>query len=164
LRKSRHVPDVSGGSQSDPESMFRTGSGLIDAEHAFTVARRAGRRAALVGTLRRNRGGRRLEVLCRVRAGRSGALGAIREVPLDEISGTLEPSRAAQFDSAFRPIAGSARKRWERIWLAEDRGQRLPPISLVRIGDRYAVLDGHHRVSVARARGALSIDATVDVA
>lgn len=142
--------------------MFRTGSGLIDAEHAFTVARRAGRRAALTGVLRRDRGGRRLEVFCRVQSGRSGALGAIREIELDEISGTLEPSRAAQFDSAFRPVARSARRRWEQIWLAEDRGAVLPPISVVRVGNRYAVLDGHHRVSVARARGALSIDARVD--
>jgi hypothetical protein len=32
----------------------------------------------------------------------------------------------------------------------------------VRVGERFAVLDGHHRVSVARARGALTIDAHVD--
>jgi ParB-like chromosome segregation protein Spo0J len=38
----------------------------------------------------------------------------------------------------------------------------LPPISVVRVGDGYAVRDGHHRVSVARARGAETIDATVD--
>ena len=38
----------------------------------------------------------------------------------------------------------------------------LPPISVVRIGDGYAVRDGHHRVSVARARGALTIDAAVE--
>ena len=38
----------------------------------------------------------------------------------------------------------------------------LPPISVVAVGDSYAVRDGHHRVSVARARGALTIDATVD--
>jgi hypothetical protein len=29
------------------------------------------------------------------------------------------------------------------------------------IGDAYAIRDGHHRVSVARARGALSITAQV---
>jgi len=38
----------------------------------------------------------------------------------------------------------------------------VPPISLVDVGGCYAVRDGHHRVSVARARGALTIDATVD--
>jgi hypothetical protein len=48
------------------------------------------------------------------------------------------------------------------VWLAETRGAVLPPISVIRIGDEYAVRDGHHRVSVARARGALSIDAAID--
>jgi hypothetical protein len=32
----------------------------------------------------------------------------------------------------------------------------------VQVGEGYAVRDGHHRVSVAKARGALSIDATID--
>ena len=77
--------------------------------------------------------------------------GGLREIPLDAIGGTLEPSRASQFDACFRPVARAARARWERIWLAEDRGEVLPPISVVAVGDRYAVLDGHHRVSVARA-------------
>ncbi len=31
------------------------------------------------------------------------------------------------------------------------------------MGDAYAIRDGHHRVSVAMARGAMTIDATVDV-
>jgi len=48
------------------------------------------------------------------------------------------------------------------VWLAEDRGTVLPPISVVAIGDgQYALVDGHHRVSVAHARGAVAIDATV---
>jgi len=34
----------------------------------------------------------------------------------------------------------------------------------VRVGDAYAVRDGHHRVSVAQARGAVAIDATVEAA
>jgi hypothetical protein len=32
---------------------------------------------------------------------------------------------------------------------------------VVPTGDGYAVRDGHHRVSVARARGATTIDAEV---
>jgi hypothetical protein len=85
----------------------------------------------------------------------------VREIPLDEIAGTVEPSRAKLFDSAFRPRT-RARSRWERVWLAEHRGTSLPPISVVRVGDAYAVRDGHHRVSVARARGALTIDAAIE--
>ena len=38
----------------------------------------------------------------------------------------------------------------------------LPPISVVPVEDGYAIRDGHHRVSVALARGALTIDARVD--
>jgi hypothetical protein len=88
---------------------------------------------------------------------------AVRVIPLAAIAGTVEPSRAKLFDSAFRPKAG-ARCRWLRLWLAEHRGAVLPPISVVRVGNAYAVRDGHHRVSVARARGALAIDAAVEAA
>jgi hypothetical protein len=85
----------------------------------------------------------------------------IREIPLCAISGTLEPARAGLFDGAFRP-SSAARTRWERVWLAEHRGAVLPPISVVPVDDGFAVRDGHHRVSVALARGALTIDATVE--
>ena len=142
--------------------MFRTGSGLIDAEYAFTRARRASRRAALARTLRLGRTARQLPVHCSSRRPRIAGTGGLREIPLASISGTLEPTRAAQFDGAFRPVAKAARRRWERIWLAEDRGAILPPISVIPVGeDEYALIDGHHRVSVARARGAVAIDATI---
>jgi hypothetical protein len=149
------------GSQTRLKNMFRTGSGLIDAEYAFTRARRASRRAALARSLRRDGAGRQLRVFRGADRGRSFG-GGLREIPLDAIHGTLEPSRASHFDACFRPITRAARTRWERIWLAEDRGAILPPISVVAIGDGYAVLDGHHRVSVARSRGAVAIDATVE--
>jgi hypothetical protein len=147
-------------------SMLGTGSGFIDAERAFTRAARARRRAALMRVLRREPAncGRlsvydeRHTILDRAirRPGR-------REIPLYKIRGTLEPSRAAQFDPAFRP-APIARSRWQRVWLAEERGTSLPPISVLAVGDEYVLRDGHHRVSVARARGALTIDAMVDAA
>jgi hypothetical protein len=89
------------------------------------------------------------------------AASRIREIPIDAIVGTLEPSRARLFDGCFRP-ARAARPRWQRIWLAEHRGVPLPPISVVRVRGGYAVRDGHHRISVARARGALTIDAVVE--
>jgi ParB-like chromosome segregation protein Spo0J len=45
--------------------------------------------------------------------------------------------------------------------MAFNRGASLPPITVVRIGEAYAIRDGHHRVSVARANGAVSIPANV---
>jgi hypothetical protein len=41
------------------------------------------------------------------------------------------------------------------------RGEALPPVDLVKVGEIYFVRDGHHRVSVARALGLSDIDAHV---
>ena len=71
-----------------------------------------------------------------------------------------KPNRAAQFDQYFRPKP-LTRGRWQRVWLAVQQDVTLPPISVVQIGEAYAIRDGHHRVSVARARGALTITALV---
>jgi hypothetical protein len=132
----------------------------LDADRAFTAASRARRRAALLGRLRRlGRGLRGLPVYDDAPARRSGPHG-VTEIPLAAIAGTTEPNRAAHFDEQFRPTAAS-RGRWERVWLAVRRGVALPPISVVRIGDGYAIRDGHHRVSVARACGAMTIAARV---
>jgi hypothetical protein len=140
-------------------SMLLTGSPYIDAERAFD---RAARRRSVANVVRRLRG-RPTSRLAVHDPGRVRALPAsgIREIPLDAISGTLEPSRAEQFDADFRP-ARVARERWKRVWLAEQRGAALPPISVVPIGDEFALRDGHHRVSVAKARGARTIDARLD--
>ena len=141
-----------------------TGSPAIDAERAFARAARGRRRAALARRLRRAPAdGGRLCVYGEPRVPRASTNGrrGVRAIPIAAISGTLEPSRAAMFDRCFRPAA-LARRRWERLWLAEHRGAPLPPISVVPVGDAYAIRDGHHRVSVARARGALTIDALVD--
>jgi hypothetical protein len=136
----------------------------IEAERAFSRAARARRRAALICRLRRRCTRCGPLAVHDERAQRRRAANApsgVREIPLDAISATVEPNRASQFDRAFRPAAPT-RTRWQRIWLAEDRGTVLPPISVVAVGDTYAVRDGHHRVSVARSRGAVTIDAIVD--
>jgi len=136
----------------------------LEAERAFAAATRARRRTALLCRLRhRGCACSDLRVFDGAELRRAGAhIGrGVRDIPLDAIRGTLEPNRAAQFDPDFRPGA-RARERWERIWLAEQRGATLPPISVVQIGDEYAIRDGHHRVSVARARGACTISAIVD--
>ena len=130
-----------------------------DAERAFDKALRAHRREALLRRLRR----RCVECLklAVYDAPRQLTGRGVREIPVDAINATVEPGRARAFDRWFRPVGGVARRRWERVWLAAQHGEALPPISVVKSGDGYAVLDGHHRVSVARARGALTIDAVV---
>jgi hypothetical protein len=95
-----------------------------------------------------------------------GALGATSRasmgeqvIPLDAIVGTVD-RRRGDFDRSFRP-SPNTRGRWERIAEARKRGEAMPPIDVFQIGDLYFVQDGHHRVSVARALGAGSIDAHV---
>jgi hypothetical protein len=142
--------------------MLMTGSYPIDAERAFARAKRTRRRAALARLLRREPSEcGRLAVYDERKLRRSGARPhGIREIALEEIDGTLEVSKAKQFDRAFRP-ASSTETRWQRVWIAEQRGAVLPPISVVPTDGGYAVRDGHHRISVARARGATTIDAEV---
>jgi hypothetical protein len=144
-------------SQPIMDDVFTTGSDRIDAERAFLRVTRQRRRAALGCRLRR--GGCTALPVYDSAPTAVRALG-VREIPLDAIEGTLEPSRSAMFDQAFRP-ARVAAQRWQRVWMAEQQGRPLPPISVVQVDGAYAVADGHHRVSVARARGAATIDATV---
>jgi hypothetical protein len=136
--------------------MLPTGSPRIDAERAFHRAARGRRLAVLT---RRLRGLQVVDERC-VRRRRQPPGRNVVEIPITAINGTLEPSKADQFDCAFRP-ARVAKARWERVWLAEQRGTPLPPIDVVPYGEAYALRDGHHRVSVAIARGAVTIDARV---
>lgn len=142
--------------------MFATGSARVDAERAFAHQVRAQRRAALARRLRRDATDRDALAIYEGPAGASGApVRRVAVIPIEAISGTVEPSRAPLFDRSFRPTR-AARERWQRIWLAEQAGAPLPPISVVPTRDGFAVRDGHHRVSVAKARGAVAIDATID--
>jgi hypothetical protein len=80
-------------------------------------------------------------------------------IPLAEVVGTLEAT--ISFDAEFRPASEFVRARWERIALAHYRGAALPPIDVLLRPDGYYVVDGRHRVSVARALGHRDIEARV---
>ena len=69
--------------------------------------------------------------------------------------------RTREFDRRFRPTSGQVRERWQRLALAQRRGESVPPIEVYRVGDMHFVVDGHHRVSVAHALGLKTIDAYV---
>jgi hypothetical protein len=92
-----------------------------------------------------------------------GAVGRIyrgmRTVPVAQIAGSV--GRCSEFDRDFMPTKASVGERWKRIDRAFHRGEELPPVTLYRVGSFYFVLDGHHRVSVARYHGVEWIDAYV---
>jgi hypothetical protein len=83
----------------------------------------------------------------------------LRTIRLDRIVGTVDSSR--DFDRRFRPTSARVRERWERLALAQRRGEAIPPIEVYQVGDLYFVQDGHHRVSIAIAQGATTIEAYV---
>jgi hypothetical protein len=81
----------------------------------------------------------------------------LRPIPLDSIVGTVDPT--ADFDADFRPATDRLSSRWQSVARAHREGRPLPPIAVIERSDGYYVLDGRHRVSVARALGLRDIDA-----
>jgi hypothetical protein len=82
-----------------------------------------------------------------------------RTVPVKSIVGS--EGRYADFDDEFLPLQGSSEEKWRSVYAALRRGEELPPVSLLKVGDAYFVRDGNHRVSVARWLGIAALDADV---
>lgn len=140
-----------------------TGFPRSDVENDFLRARRRQVLARLAQRLRREPDDVNLilpfdEVVAAL--GRKGerSLG-LQTIRLDSIVGTVDSQR--DFDRHFRPTSSRVRERWERLALAQRRGESIPPIDVYRIGDLHFVQDGHHRVSIALATGQKTIDAYV---
>lgn len=140
-----------------------TGFPIADAENDFLRARRRQVLSRLAAWLRRAPDDVNImlpfdEVVTAL--GRTGErrLG-LQVITLDSIVGSVDRTR--EFDRRFRPTSGQVRERWQRLALAQRRGESIPPIEVYRIGDMHFVVDGHHRVSVAHALGLKTIDAYV---
>jgi hypothetical protein len=154
---------------------MRTGLVQQDLSDDFDRARRQAARAKMAGWLlgrpaSRNRlavlgeittapgadgPGRRLEY---ERIGRLRPPGEAM-VPISQIVGTVEPTR--YFDRQFRPTSDDVRARFQRIAAEVRSGRGMDPVDLYRCGGSYYVLDGHHRIAVARALGQRSVWALV---
>lgn len=83
----------------------------------------------------------------------------VQPVPLRQIVGSV--NRYRDFDRLFLPTQSRTIDRWTRINRAWYKDASLPPVLLYKVGDAYFVIDGNHRVSVARSRGQKYIDAEV---
>lgn len=82
----------------------------------------------------------------------------LRAIPVRNVVGT--DSRGADFDRDFLPRRPDIGPRWRQVERAYPDGD-FPPIVVYQLGDAYFVLDGHHRVAIARQRGMATIDAEV---
>lgn len=157
---------------------MRTGFPRADARDDFDRARRQARWTKLSGWLRGQPSSvNRLKLLGEVAIvvgagaapaggrgpgpGHAASLVEARQaaVPIDSIVGSVEPT--ASFDRHFHPTSQVPRERFERIALGLRCGRGMDPVELYHCGGEYYVLDGHHRVAVARALGERSIWAMI---
>jgi nucleotide-binding universal stress UspA family protein len=85
----------------------------------------------------------------------------IQQIPLKAIIGSV--GRYTDFTRSFLPRETTNPERWARVkTLMEDpTSPGWPPIEVYQVGEAYFVLDGNHRVSVARQEGFETIEAHV---
>jgi len=138
--------------------------GLMDVRGQVELDYARAHRRALVGRLLARVLRRRCAALCAFEEARreQGAenrryLGR-RTVEVGRVVGSV--GRWRDFDGGFMPTRASA-GRWKRVDLAFRTGRDLPPVVLYKLGGEYYVVDGNHRVSVARFEGVEMIDAEV---
>ena len=83
----------------------------------------------------------------------------LQDIPLDAIVGSV--GRYADFTRSFLPRRSADKERWANLKIKALYRGGWPPIEVYKIGEAYFVLDGNHRVSVARSLGATHIQAYV---
>ena len=140
-----------------------TGFPTADAENDFARQRRRADVARLVSWLRREPDDVNAilpfdEVVAALGKVGEKSLG-LQVVTIESIVGSVD--RTGDFDRYFRPTSTHSRARWERLAVAQRRGESVPPVQLYRVGSMHFVIDGHHRVSIACAMHQKTIDAYV---
>jgi hypothetical protein len=93
----------------------------------------------------------------RLRPSRRRYLG-VRAIEVANIVGT--EGRGDDFDARFSPLRPDLRGRARQLARAFPNGN-FGTIVVEKLGDAYFVVDGHHRVAVARQRDMVTIDAEV---
>jgi len=84
----------------------------------------------------------------------------IQHIPLDSIVGSV--GRTTEFTRTFLPRSGRDQQRWAGVKAAfMDFDSNLPPIEVYKVGEVYFVVDGNHRVSIARQEKFTTIEARV---
>jgi nucleotide-binding universal stress UspA family protein/uncharacterized ParB-like nuclease family protein len=83
----------------------------------------------------------------------------LQNIPLDAIVGSV--GRYTDFNRTFLPLRSEDQQRWVGVKTAMESGEGLPPIDVYKVGEVYFVIDGNHRVSIARREGFNTIQARV---
>lgn len=83
----------------------------------------------------------------------------LQDIPVDKIIGSV--GRYKDFTRSFLPKSDIGSERWARVKAANADLSGLPPIEVYQLGDAYFVIDGNHRVSIARQQETPTISAYV---
>jgi hypothetical protein len=84
----------------------------------------------------------------------------LQHIPLDSIVGSV--GRYTDFTRTFLPRRADDQERWTGVkatFMESNIG--LPPIEVYKVGEVYFVIDGNHRVSIARQEKFTTIEARV---
>ena len=100
------------------------------------------------------------EVSSKLRAVSQTNLG-LQQVALKNIIGSV--NRTSDFDRNFRPLSDGDSTRWADVKAAMTSPftAGVPPVTLYKIGEAYFVMDGNHRISIAKEMGLDSVEAYV---
>ena len=85
----------------------------------------------------------------------------IQTIPVDAIIGSV--GRYTDFTRTFLPRHRGDQQRWANVKAValDPVGEGLPPIEVYKVSEVYFVLDGNHRVSIARQEGWKEMEAHV---
>ena len=85
----------------------------------------------------------------------------LMEIPVEAIVGSV--NRYQDFNHNFLPLHDADRQRWATVkaMMTSPGSAGLPPIRAYKLGDAYFVLDGNHRVSIAKEMGLETVEAYV---
>lgn len=99
------------------------------------------------------------QVRRRLKATTEAGISELKHIPLHAIIGSV--GRYSDFTRNFLPRHESDRTRWSGVSAAFASHKGVPPIHVFQLGDVYFVIDGNHRVSVARSLKMDEIEAYV---
>lgn len=86
----------------------------------------------------------------------------VQHIPLAAIVGSV--GRNTDFTRTFLPRHAGDQQRWanvKAVFMDINSGSSLPPIEVYKVGEVYFVVDGNHRVSIAKQEGLTTIEARV---
>jgi hypothetical protein len=94
----------------------------------------------------------RLNLVARLEKGR-------QEIRLDQIAGSV--GKPEFFTRSLWPLYSGLENRWVSVYELMMGPHGYSPIEVYKVKDRYFILDGHHRASVAHVLGCKTIEACV---